>query len=106
MEEQPVALATIILSPYSCDNNFTYGVSPQPEQAPENSNSGCNNCVPFTVFLFTRARSISGSDKKKFQFLISISLIGICETMLIALWPGCALLSTGQYSTHKLQPVQ
>ncbi len=40
MEEQPVALATIMRSPNSWVTSLTYGVSPQPAHAPENSNSG------------------------------------------------------------------
>ena len=30
--------------------NLAYGVSPQPAHAPENSNNGCLNCEPLTVF--------------------------------------------------------
>ena len=52
IEEQPVALATIIRSPNNWVTSFTYGVSPQPEQAPENCSSGCSNWEPFTVFFF------------------------------------------------------
>ena len=39
-EEHPVALATTMRSPNSWVNSLTYGVSPQPAQAPENSNKG------------------------------------------------------------------
>jgi hypothetical protein len=49
MEEQPVALATNIESPNKRDTNVTYGVSPQPEHAPENSKYGFLNCTPRTV---------------------------------------------------------
>ena len=45
-----------------------YGVSPQPAQAPENSNSGSRNCVPRTVPKSTRERSLSGSVSKKAMF--------------------------------------
>mgnify|MGYP002246964452 FL=1 len=48
-EEHPVALATISRSPNNWVINFTYGVSPQPEQAPENSNNGVANCEFFTL---------------------------------------------------------
>ena len=41
-------------SPKSCDSSLTYGVSPQPAQAPENSNSGSRNWVPRTVPKSTR----------------------------------------------------
>ena len=47
IEEQPVALAMINLSPNICVNNLTYCASPQPAHAPENSNNGCLNCVDF-----------------------------------------------------------
>ena len=53
MEEQPVALATISRSPNNWEINFTYGVSPQPAQAPENSNNGCANCEFFTLLLMS-----------------------------------------------------
>ena len=52
IEEHPVALATIILSPNNWVTSLAYGVSPQPAQAPENSRSGCSNWLPFNVFLF------------------------------------------------------
>ena len=35
-------------SPKSWVSSLTYGVSPQPAQAPENSKSGCRNCEPLT----------------------------------------------------------
>ena len=66
MEEQPVALATIILSPNSCVTSFTYGVSPQPAQAPENSNKGCLNWLPFTV--------------------AGLSGLSTCSTVVLNLW--------------------
>jgi len=40
MEEHPVAFATRMRSPNIWVSSFRYGVSPQPEQAPENSKSG------------------------------------------------------------------
>ena len=39
---------SIARSPKSCVISLMYGVSPQPEQAPENSNSGCSSCTSFT----------------------------------------------------------
>src|SRR5436189_4857645 len=65
IDEQPVALATTIRSPNSCVVSFRYGVSPQPAHAPENSNSGWRNCDPLTDPALTRARSASGSPRKK-----------------------------------------
>ena len=49
MDEQPVALATIIRSPKSWVASLTYGVSPQPAQAPLNSNSGWRSWLPLMV---------------------------------------------------------
>ena len=51
MEEHPVALAIIILSPKSWVITLMYGVSPQPAQAPENSKYGAMNWDPYTVVL-------------------------------------------------------
>ena len=47
--EHPEALAIIMREPKSCVSSLTYGVSPQPAHAPENSRSGVSNCEPFTV---------------------------------------------------------
>ena len=49
IDEQPVAFAMYIRSPKSWVTSLTYGVSPHPAQAPENSKSGCANWLPFTV---------------------------------------------------------
>jgi len=51
IEEHPVAFAIYIRSPNNCVINLAYGVSPQPAQAPENSNNGCSNWLPLTVNL-------------------------------------------------------
>ena len=64
MDEQPVALATLVRPPNSWVSSFRYGVSPQPAQAPENSNSGSRNWVPRTVAKSTRDRSFTGSVSK------------------------------------------
>ena len=60
MEEQPVALATIMRSPNSWVTSLTYGVSPQPAQAPENSNSGLRNWLSLTFALLRIVESTSG----------------------------------------------
>ena len=52
IEEQPVVFATIIRSPNNWVNSFTYGVSPQPAHAPENSSNGCSNWEPLTENFF------------------------------------------------------
>src|SRR6476620_475039 len=106
MEEQPVALATIILSPNNWVNNFRYGVSPHPEQAPENSNKGWKNCEPLTVFLLILSLPTSGRSRKKSQFVFSTSCMPVLSYIFTALWPGSVLLVIGQNSTHKLHPVQ
>jgi len=49
MDEHPVALAIIILSPKSWVRSLTYGVSPHPGQAPLNSKSGLTSWLPFKV---------------------------------------------------------
>ena len=45
--------------PNSWDSSFRYGVSPQPEQAPENSNSGSRYWTPRTVPKSTRDRVLT-----------------------------------------------
>ena len=54
MEEQPVAFAIIMRSPNSWVITLIYGVSPQPEHAPENSKYGIANWLPLTDFLSIR----------------------------------------------------
>src|SRR5512146_1818317 len=106
MEEQPVALATIVRSPKSCETSFTYGVSPQPEQAPLNSNNGRSSCEFLIVEGLINLRSRSGMDMKKSQFLPSCSRRAGWGTMLSALRPAWVLSLAGQTSTHNVQPVQ
>src|ERR1043165_6504722 len=106
MEEQPVAFAMTERSPNSCETNFTYGVSPQPAQAPLNSNNGRSNCEFLIVEGLTNFRSKSGMDMKKSQFLASCSRSAGWAAMLSALRPTCALSFTGHTSTHNVQPVQ
>ena len=55
MLEQPVALAMIMRSPKSWVMSLTYGVSPQPAQAPENSSSGCWNWLPLRLSRLSRS---------------------------------------------------
>ena len=83
-----------------------YGVSPQPEQAPENSNSGCSNCTSFTWPCESASRSVSGIFRKKSQLAASGSRSGGCATMLMARCFTSLLLLAGQTSTHSVQPVQ
>ena len=49
IEEQPVALATISWSPKSWLISFTYGVSPQPEQAPGEFKQRCGELAVLDV---------------------------------------------------------
>src|SRR5205085_1568827 len=93
-------------SPNSCVASLIYGVSPQPEQAPENSNIGINNCEFLIAARFKCVLSTSDSDRKNSQLTFSRSRMGGCSVILIALRPTCRLSFAGQASTHKLQPVQ
>src|ERR1035441_4912224 len=106
MEEQPVALAIIIRSPKSWVINLMYGVSPQPEQAPENSNRGWSNCTSFTWLMERALRSVSGIPRKKSQLAASDSRMAGCGIILMARRLTSVLLLTGQNSTHRVQPVQ
>src|SRR5579864_4748112 len=106
MDEHPVALAMMARSPNNCETSFRYGVSPQPEQAPENSNSGSCTCcwrmVPGLIF----RRSSSGILRKKSQFSLSGARSGGCGTMLMAFNLTSLLFLTGQTSTQTPHPVQ
>src|SRR3990172_10775718 len=64
IDEQPVALATMIRSPKSWVSSLRYGVSPHPAHAPENSKSGSSICEPLSDAVFTARRSIGGIDRK------------------------------------------
>ena len=83
-----------------------YGVSPQPAQAPENSNSGCRNCVPRTVPKSTRDRSATGSVSKNAMLSRSAATSGSRGARLIALRAGSSGAPTGHACTHSSQPVQ
>ena len=83
-----------------------YGVSPQPAQAPENSNSGSRNCVPRTVPKSSRERSIAGSVSKKAMLSRSAATSGSRASRLIALRTGSPGEVTGHASTHSAHPVQ
>src|SRR5678815_964089 len=83
-----------------------YGVSPQPAHAPENSKSGCCTCILRTWSVEIWRRSISGIERKKFQFSRSVSRSGICDCMLMAFNRASDLLRAGQTSTQIPQPVQ
>src|SRR5579885_2978463 len=106
MEEQPVALAVSARSPNSWVISLMYGVSPHPEQAPENSNSSCSNCESLTWLRLNTRRSISGIFRKKSQLAFSASRMGGCGAMLMARCLTSLLLLAGQTCTHRVQPVQ
>src|SRR5690349_5477172 len=93
-------------SPNSCETSLTYGVSPQPAHAPENSNSGIMSCEFLIDPRLMLVRLPSGSDWKKSQLTFSRSRIAGCGAILIALRPTWRLSLTGQTSTHRVQPVQ
>src|SRR5436190_5492173 len=82
------------------------GVSPHPEQAPENSNKGINSCEFLIADRFKFVGSTSDSERKNSQFAFSRSRIGGWSAILIAFLPTCRLSLTGHASTHSLQPVQ
>ena len=102
-----MALATIARSPNSWVSSLTYGVSPQPEQAPENSNSGSRYWMPRTVPKSTFARVLTGIVSKNATFVRtgSRSRSGTVSR-LIARRFGCPIGLTGHASTHSPQPVQ
>src|SRR5215210_1904889 len=106
MDEQPVAFAMMERSPNNWETNFTYGVSPQPAQAPLNSNNGRSSCEFLIVEGLINFRSRSGIDMKKSQFLASCSRSCGCAAILSALRPTCFLSFAVHTSTHNVQPVQ
>src|SRR5665811_2315629 len=106
MDEQPVALATIIRSPKSCETSLRYGVSPQPLQASENSNSGSSTWAPLTVSWAIRLRSSGGIDWKNSQCGRSTSRCAAAGSRLMDLCLTSDLLLAGQTSTQTPQPVQ
>ena len=95
----------IVRSPKSCVRSLTYGVSPQPEQAPENSKRGSRNCVPFTS-IRTVSRGASGRSRKKAKLAASASRSGRCGCMSSDLCFGFDLSFAGQTATQRVQPVQ
>src|SRR5512143_42904 len=92
-------------SPKSWVTSFTYGVSPQPAQAPENSNSGSKSWTPFTSS-DTRARAGSGRSMKYWKLARSAVRSGAWGESSSDLWRGLALSLAGQISTQTPQPVQ
>src|SRR5665811_1020015 len=96
MDEQPVALATIIRSPNSWETSLRYGVSPQPLQASENSNSGSSTWAPLTVSWAIRLRSSGGIDWKNSQCGRSISRCAAAGSRLMDLCLTSVLLLAGQ----------
>src|SRR5680860_562593 len=106
MDEHPVAFATVSRSPYNCDNNLRYGVSPHPAHAPENSISGSSICEPLTVSVRTSSRGRVGIDSKNSQLARSVSSMSNFSTMPSALTFLCSLLKAGHTSTHTPHPVQ
>ncbi len=106
IEEHPVALATRIRSPNIWVSSFRYGVSPQPEHAPENSKSGSRSCEPFTDAMSIVRRSGSGIPRKKSQLARSSSRWSSRGSMLIALCLTSSFDFAGHTSTHTAQPVQ
>ena len=101
IDEHPVALAIIILSPNNWVANLIYGVSPQPAHAPENSISGCLNWLSLTVLPAVKCSLFDTSfDTEKSQFATSVS------TCVPSGFISNALPGAGQISTQLLHPVQ
>src|SRR5215469_1192975 len=96
----------IAQSPNICVISLMYGVSPQPAHAPENSNSGSSNCASFTCVSEIWSRSMSGIDRKYFQYSLYFLRSGGCGSMLIARCLASLLLLAGQTATHSPHPVQ
>mmetsp|Transcript_31414 Transcript_31414/g.98499 ORF Transcript_31414/g.98499 Transcript_31414/m.98499 type:complete len:249 (+) Transcript_31414:2577-3323(+) len=97
-EEQPLLLAMTMRSPNICVRSFTYGVSPQPEQAPLNSIRGSWNCEPFTLILSIRLSLTDTALSEYSQCSLNVS----CES-----FEGfISRASSGHISTHTAQPVQ
>ena len=77
MLEQPVALAIMARSPNNWLISFRYGVSPQPAQAPENSNSGSRSWTFLTLFQARPpAFGMSGRSRKNCQLSFSAARSG------------------------------
>jgi hypothetical protein len=76
-----VALATTVRSPKSCVISLRYGVSPQPVQAPENSNRGWATSMLRIRFGVSLRRSSSGMFRKNSQFTFSCSSSAGCGCM-------------------------
>ena len=113
MLEQPVAFAMSARSPNTWLSNLRYGVSPQPEHAPENSKSGRRSCTFLTLLKCNAlpvddgsVGEVSGSLRKNSQFCFSVSRSGGWGCILMALRLVLLLSFTGQASTHNMQPVQ
>ncbi len=105
MDEQPVAFAMRARSPNSCVSSFRYGVSPQPEHAPENSKSGSRNCEPLASTV-SAAGSRCGSPRKKSNAGRATSRWASAGAMSRALWRGLLRSFAGQTATQSPQPVQ
>ena len=93
-----MALAMTMRSPKSWVISLTYGVSPQPAHAPENSNSGFLNWLPFTVLVLS-APANSGSVWANSQFFS-------CAAWLDSGYITSAFSLAGQTFTQLPQPVQ
>ena len=87
--------------PKSWLTSLTYGVSPQPAQAPLNSKYGIRNCEPLTVFASVPPMTLSGSERKNSTFS---SWPAARSSGVWVRWIAFSL--TGQVSTQTPQPVQ
>ena len=77
--------------------SLTYGVSPQPAQAPENSNSGSQHLRALDRVVRQRGRGRArGIDRKKSQLRARASRWAAAGSMLIALWRPRSCSSPGR----------
>ncbi len=92
-------LPTTMRSPNSWVSSLLYGVSPQPEHAPENSINGCWNWLPLTENLSTRS-SRTGRVSKNSQLGTSAA-VWVASGFITR-----ALILAGQMSAQLSHPMQ
>ena len=91
----------------SCRRNswvtsLMYGVSPQPAQAPENSNRGWRNWLFFTVLLVDTPHRDREARRQKFQLAFSASSHGMRREAIVR----APFAFAGHMSAQLPQPVQ
>jgi len=87
-------------------SSFTYGVSPQPVHAPENSNNGSRYWTPRTFAKSTRLRRLTGIVSKNATFFFCSVRSSTGARLMALRWPPPPIGFTGHAETHSPQPVQ